>query len=184
MRSIGTHRGNFVLRSMIQQTARRRLYASLAPSQGETPLGADPAMVRWSRAFFDRLREALLPRMAVAATLDEGELRYFGGADLSLWALASPHALVVAYDHHDTPQQIRDRARRWRACLQTRTAPGLASPHWGHPVYGARLDPLSGELDVVWATLGNWFEFAVGESGTAREYDLPREWAALSEGLA
>jgi len=169
---------------MIQQTGRRRLYATLAPSQGETPIGADPATVRWSRAFFDRLREALLPRMAVAASLEEGELRYFGGADLSLWALASPHAIVVAYDHHDSPQQIRDRARRWRACLQTRTAPGLASPHWGHPVYGARLDPLSGELDVVWATLGTWFDFALGESGPIRDRDLPRHWLAAASGVA
>ncbi len=184
MRSIGTHRGNSVLRSMIQQTGRRRLYANLVPSQADTPIGADPATVRWSRAFFDRLRDALLPRMAVAASLEEGELRYFGGADLSLWALASPHAIVVAYDHQDSPQQIRDRARRWRACLQTRTAPGLASPHWGHPVYGARVDPLSGELDVVWATLGSWFDFALRESGPIRDHDLPRHWQAAATGAA
>lgn len=183
MRSIGTHRGNFVLRSMIQQTARRRLYAALSPSQGE-PDSADPESVRWTREFFDRLRSALLPRMAVAASLDEGELRYFGGGSMSLWALAAPNALVVAYDYYDSPQQIRDRARRWRACLKTRTAPGLASPHWGHPVYGARLDPRSGELEVVWASLGRWFDFAIGDEPPARERDVPRHWPLPAEGAA
>ncbi len=184
MRSIGTHRGNSVLRSMIQQTARRRLYAELTPSQGGSTGAADPTEVRWSRTFFERLRQTLLPRMAVAASLDVGELRYFGGGELSLWALASPDSLVVAYDHQDSPEQIRERARRWNACLLTRTAPGLASPHWGHPVYGARVDPRSGELDVVWATLGRWFEFAQSEPARAREVDLPRRWLESAEGCA
>ncbi len=184
MRSIGTHRGNSVLRSMIQQTARRRLYAELSPAQGGPVRDGDPEAMRWSLAFFKRLHAALLPRMAVAGSLEEGELRYFGGGELSLWALASPLALVVAYDHQDSPQQIRDRARRWNACLQTRTAPGMASAHWGHPVYGARLDPRSGELDVVWASLGRWFDFAVGEDSPARELDLPRHWSSAGAAFA
>ena len=180
MRSIGTHRGNPVLRSMIQQAGRRRLYASLAPHQGELDSSADPQAIRWTREFFEHLRSALLPRMAVTAALEEGELRYFGGADWSLWALSAPHALVVAYDHGDSPAQIRERARRWRACLQTRTAPGLASPHWGHPVYGARLDPRTDELDVVWATLGSWFDFAREEELLERICDAPPQWGERS----
>ena len=73
--------------------------------------------------------------------------------------------------------EIRERARRWLSCLTTRTAPGLASPHWGHPVYGARLDPLSGELDVVWAEPGDWCDAVLAERLPTCEWEAPRTWA-------
>jgi len=180
MRSIGTHRGNPVLRGMIDQSARRRLYSSLEPARaGAEGTPGDPSAVRWTRAFFERLRDVLVPRMAVTAALEDGELRYFGGSPPDLWALCAPHALVLAYEHADSPQQIRERARRWSACLRTRTAPGLASPHWGHPVYGARLDPANGELDVVWAAPGDWVAFAQDDGAAPRRFDSPRHWTAL-----
>ncbi|MEO5987612.1 MAG: hypothetical protein ABIU54_09160 [Candidatus Eisenbacteria bacterium] len=169
MRSIGTLPGNSVLRSMIRQAARRRLYAELTPSQGGPSGEADPREARWSLAFFERLRQVLLPRTAAVASLEVGELRYFESSASKWWVLTSPHDLVVAYDYQDSPEQLRDRARRWIACLQTRTAPGLASQHWGHPVYGARLDPRSGKLDVVWATPGHWLDLVLGDGLLERE---------------
>ncbi len=73
---------------------------------------------------------------------------------------------------------IDQSARRWHACLRTRTAPGLASPHWGHPVYGARLDPANDELDVVWAAPGDWVAFAFDDESATRSFDSPRHWAS------
>lgn len=177
MRSFGSRRGNTAVRFMVEQASRRRLWTWLTPER-EVPdvEDADPLAVRWTRAFFDRLREVVLPRMAVVERMEVGELRFFGGDTLSLWAMAAPHGLVIAYEHHDTPEQIRIRARRWHTCLSTRTAPGLASRHWGHPVYGARVEPDTGELDVVWAVPGEWLAFATGEVAPAREFDAPRHW--------
>ncbi len=157
MRPIGTRRGNTMVRFQVDQSSRRRLWAALAPSQvDETAPGADQWSVRWSRRFYDHVRRRLLPRMTVAGRLDEGEVRWYGGESLRLWALVDVHATVLAIEHGETPGTLAARARRWIACLTTRTAPGLASPHWGHPVYGARLDIRTGELDVVWATPGDW----------------------------
>jgi hypothetical protein len=136
---------------------------------------------RWGREFFERLRDAWLPRMAHVADTPDGELRYLGSSAMSLWAFTSAHATALAYDANDTATQIRERARRWLGCLTTRTAPGLASPHWGHPVYGARLDPLSGELDVVWAEPGDWCEAVLACTLPTREWDLPRSWTREPE---
>jgi hypothetical protein len=94
-----------------------------------------------------------------------------------VWAFVAPLATVLALDHADSEREIRERARRWLGCLTTRTAPGLASPHWGHPVYGARLDPASGELDVVWAVPGEWCEAVLADRIPEREWDLPAHWA-------
>lgn len=179
MRSFGIIRGNATVRFMVEQSSRRRLGAGLTPGRGGPEDGRpDPLAVRWTRAFFDRLRDHVVPRMAVVDALEEGELRFFGGDALGIWALVSRGALVLAYEHGDSPQQIRDRARRWQACLRTRTAPGLASPHWGHPVYGARLEPGSGELDVVWAVPGDWLGFATSELPLPAQWRLPRHWSA------
>jgi hypothetical protein len=107
----------------------------------------------------------------------EGQLRYYGSRAMSVWAFVSEHATALAYEHAESPEQIRERARRWLACLTTRTAPGLASPHWGHPLYGARLDPLNGELDVVWAFPGEWCDAVWSSELPAREWDAPRDWS-------
>ena len=170
MRSTGIS----ALRSTIEQAARRRM--SWVTSQGGGPDGGEPDHVaeRWGRAFFDRLHATMLPHMAAVDTIEGASLRYLGSPDISLWALVAPHATVVAYDHADTPEQIRDRARRWLSCLATHTAPGLASPYWGHPVYGARVEPATGELDVVWALPDPWFEFATCEHD--QTWDAPLHW--------
>src|SRR5262249_55945718 len=177
MRLTGHRRGNPAVRFMIEQTARRRMWTAFSPGrEGALEPQGDGAERRWSREFFERLRDAWLPRMAHVADLPEGELRYFGSAALSVWALESPHATAIAYEYAETPAEIRERVRRWLACLTTRTAPGLASPHWGHPVYGARLDPLSGELDVVWALPGEWCEALLSGVLPEREWDAPQSW--------
>ena len=176
MRLTGHRRGNPMVRCMIEQTARRRMYASLSPEREGAEAARAGGVVRWSREFFEQLHSTLLPRMAYVADTPEGQLRYFGSQALSVWAFVSEHATALAYEHADTPVQIRERARRWLGCLTTRTAPGLASPHWGNPVYGARLDPLSGELDVVWAVPGEWCDRVMAGSVPSREWDTPRHW--------
>src|SRR5262245_32816674 len=177
MRLTGPRRGNHTVRFMIEQTARRRMYSALSP---ERELAGDPgsegSLRRWSREFFDRLHGTLVPRTAAVADTPEGTLRYYGSKAMSVWALVGAHNLAVAFEHAESPRQIGERARRWLACLTTRTAPGLASSHWGHPVYGARVDPLSGELDVVWAFPGEWCDAVVQGALPAREWDVPRSW--------
>ena len=181
MRLTGFRRGNSTVRFMIEQTARRRMYSALSP---EREAAGDPAsegaVRRWSREFFEQLNAALLPRMAHVADTPEGQLRYYGSRAMSVWAFVSEHATTLAYEHAESPAQIRERARRWLACLTTRTAPGLASSHWGHPVYGARLDPLSGELDVVWAFPGEWCDAVVSAALPVREWDVPQSWSGAA----
>jgi len=178
MRQTGYRRGNPTVRFMIEQTARRRMYSSLSPErEGAPDPGSEGAVRRWSPAFFEQLHAALLPRMAYVADTPEGQLRYYGSRAMSVWAFVSEHATALAYEHAESPAQIRERARRWFACLTTRTAPGLASPHWGHPLYGARLDPLSGDLDVVWAFPGEWCDAVWSSELPAREWDAPRAWS-------
>ena len=182
MRLTGHRRGNPTLRFMIEQTARRRMWSPPAPARdGAMAHAGEGAERRWGREFFERLRGSWLPRMAHVATTPEGELRYLGSAALRLWAFAAPHGMALAYEVDDSANQILERARRWLACLTTRTAPGLASPHWGNPVYGARLDPLSGELDVVWAVPGDWCEAVLAGTIPEREWDAPPGWASAPE---
>lgn len=178
MRSFGSRRGNNAVRFMVEQTARRRMWASLGPDRGEERGGGrDPLAARWTRAFFERVRARAMPLMAPVEPFGErGELRFFGGDRLSLWGLSTPHELVIAYEHGENPASLRERACRWLACLTTRTAPGLASRHWGHPVYGARLDPRTDELDVVWAVPGDWLGLVASELPVPRDHDLPRHW--------
>jgi hypothetical protein len=179
MRLTGFRRGIPKVRFMVEQAARRRMWS--ARSRDPEARGTEPgagAVQRWGPEFFEQVRGVLLPRMAPVAETPAGELRYLGSSAMSLWALVSDHALAIAHDHDDTPGQIRERAGRWLSCLTTRTAPGLASPYWGHPVYGARLDPLSGALDVVWALPGEWCEAVLSGSLPQREWDAPRSWQA------
>lgn len=182
MRPTGTRPGLSVMRLMIEQTARRRMGAAVPPGRGVAgpSVGADAAR-RWGREFFETLRGVLVPRMAPVVETPEGWLRYLGSPALSLWAFGSDLHLALAHEYTDTPEQIVERARRWLGCLRTRTAPGLASPHWGHPVYGARLDPLSGELDVVWAVPGDWCEAVLAGRFPEREWDAPRSWSRAPE---
>lgn len=181
MRPIGTHRGNAVVRSAVERAARRRLWATLTPHEGVELPGPDPTFrVRFTRRFFDRILEHVLPRMAVALAVDDSEVRYFGADDLCLWAMHSPGGLVLAYECGEAPELLRERARRWAACLRTRTAPGMVTPHWGHPVYGARLDPLHGDLDVVWATPGSWCSFVLADGPERRGWKRPPHWQPLA----
>src|SRR5262245_65999272 len=159
MRPTGHRRGNPAVRFMIEQTARRRMWTASGGGPGveaAVEAAGEAAERRFSPEFFERLRDAWLPRMAHVTDTPEGQLRYLGSSAMSMWALVSQHATALAYEMAETPAEIRERARRWLACLTTRTAPGLASTHWGHPLYGARLDPVSAELDVVWAVPGEW----------------------------
>lgn len=183
MRPTGSRPGFTVMRSRIEQTARRRMGAAVLPGRdGDGPEPGEDAAQRWTREFFDRLREQLVPRMATVTERPEGWLRYLGSSTMSLWAIGSEHHLALAHEHGETPQQIVEHARRWLACLRTRTAPGLASPHWGHPVYGARLDPLSGELEVVWAVPGEWCEAVLSGTLPEREWDAPKYWSEATVG--
>jgi len=183
MPSFGSRRGNPALRSAVDQAARRRLWAALEPDAGEPASGPDAlAAACWSRGFFDRIRAEVFPRMAPALAFEGAELRYFGGEHVALWALQAAHELVLAVECLDTPASLLERARRWRACLRTRTSPGLMTRSWGRPVYGARLDPLSDELDVVWATPGDWCGIVLGELPAPRHAGLPAHWGGA--GLA
>ena len=178
MRQTGHRRGNPAVRFMIEQTARRRMWSPPVPArEGTLEAASEGAERRWGFEFFERLRDAWLPRMAHVTDTPEGELRYLGSSAMRLWAFTSTHATALAYEMDDSAVQIRERARRWLACLTTRTAPGLASPHWGHPLYGARLDPLSGELDVVWALPGEWCDAVLSGALPEREWDAPPTWA-------
>ena len=177
MRAVGTRRGNTMVRFLVDQTARRRLWASGAPSQLATDSPpSDHWSARWTPRFLERIHRRLIGRMCFVDALPEGELRWYGGAEVRLWCVTDAHHTVLALDHGDTPAQIRERARRWRSCLSTRTAPGLASPHWGHPVYGARLDQASGELDVVWAVPGEWCALVLGATTPEPVAPLPEAW--------
>lgn len=178
MRTMGVYRGNPTLRVAIGSALRRRLYAGLTPHAGEPETAPeDMHSERWSRPFFDHLRDTVLPTMAPIEAVDDAVLSYFGRPSISMWGLRSEYSLVVAYDFHDSRDELRERARRWLACLRTRTAPGLASRHWGHPVYGARLDPRSDELDVVWAVPGDWMTVATADEPLTRTLDQPEHWS-------
>src|SRR5689334_3579199 len=177
MRLTAPRRGNPTVRFMIEVSARRRLASGLRVRRESAEAGERDVM-RWGRTFFERVHATLLPRTALVAETAEGELRYYGSRAMSLWAFVTQHATTLAYDAADTEAQIRERARRWLACLTTRTAPGLASPHWGHPLYGARLDPMTGELDVVWAVPGDWIEAVLAGPLPEREWDAPPSWNA------
>ena len=172
----GPRRGNPAVRFMIEQTARRRLWPG--PDAAAADVAAQGDAVRWSRGFFERVRGRMLPRMAAVTELAEGQLRYYGSEALSLWALVAPNATALALDHGESASEIRERAGRWLRCLATRTAPGLASSHWGHPVYGARVDLPTGELDVVWAFAGSWCDAVLSDSLPERTRDAPRAWLA------
>lgn len=174
MRAFGSHRGNPALRIVIEQTARRRLWASLGPERPGLVRADDAAL--HTRERFETLRAIVRDRFAPLDTLPEGTLSYFGVPGLQMWALHDAHALVLALDHEDPPAHIVVRARRWSDCLRTRTTPGLASTHWGHPVYGARLDPHCGEFDLVWAFAGEWLGGLL--AATTRAWSRPDHWPA------
>lgn len=137
---------------------------------------------RWGREFFDAVRGALVPRMAPVAETPEGELRYLGSRAMRLWGFVSGQVVALAHEYGETPEQIGQRSRRWLGCLATRTAPGRPSPYWGHPLYGARLDPLSGRLEVVWAQPGDWCEAVLAGDLPEREWDAPRSWVVETVG--
>jgi hypothetical protein len=176
MRLTGHRRGNPAVRFMIEQTSRRRMWSATSQERAGTESAPEATVVRWSREFFQQLHASLLPRMAYVTDTPEGQLRYLGSHAMSLWAFVNEHTTALAYEIGDSPSQIRERSRRWLACLASRTAPGLASPHWGHPVYGARVDPLSGELDVVWAVPGDWCDAVVRGAVPEREWEAPPSW--------
>lgn len=178
MRSFGNRPGLTVLRASVESTARRRMVSRGGALLHDAAM--DDLYTPWSRPFFDRLRTVVEQRFADVLALPQGGLRYFGTQGLQLWGLVSESALVLALDHEDAPDQIVERAKRWESCLNTRTTPGLASPHWGHPVYGARLDPRSGMLDVVWAFAGEWCGLAEPDAPLERVHDRPGHWSSLT----
>lgn len=180
MRLTGPRRGNPTLRFMVEHAARRRMAAGFRVEREASGPGSPGDVKRWSREFFDSLHATLVPRTAHVVDTPEGELRYFGSSAMSVWAFVGQQVTALAYDHAETPWQIGERSRRWLTCLRSRTAPGLASPYWGHPVYGARLDPASGELDVVWAVPGTWCDAVLADALPEREWDAPRNWEAAA----
>ena len=177
MRSIGSRRGNPILRAAVEQTARRRMESLVDPLSGAEHVRRDamPEPTR-TRAFFERIRERLLPRMEPMLCVDGAELGYFGSEAVGLWGMRASHGLVLACECADTPAQIVERARRWLACLRTRTTPGMLDRTWGRPVYGARLDPASDSFDVVWSTPGDWCRLVMAEEPSPRSWSLPPHW--------
>lgn len=179
MRSIGTRRGNPLLRASIEMSARRRMEWLIASDPGDDGAARDGARahaLRFTRAFFDRIREQVLPRMAPALSVDGAEVRYFAADGLALWGMQSAQGLVLAYECSDTPALLAERARRWLGCLRTRTAPGMLDRTWGRPVYGARHDAQGESLEVVWATPGDWCGFVLADEQPARQQSLPQYW--------
>ena len=140
--------------------------------------GADdpPGAPAFTRAFFERIRDIVLPRMTPALAVDGAELRYFAAADLGLWAMSAADGLVLACESDDTPALLSERARRWLTCLRTRTTPGIQLRTWGLPVYGARLHAASDRLDVVWATPGPWCGFVLADDAVSTVRNLPLHW--------
>ncbi len=178
MRSIGTRRGNALLRASVEQSARRRMESWIYPHAGEAPAADSPASPAYTRAFFERIRDILLPRTAPALVVEGAEVRYLASSDPGLWAMSAATGLVLAYECADTPALLAERASRWLACLRTRTAPGMLLRTWGRPVYGARLDAAQDRLDVVWATPGPWCGLVLDDPPAAFVRDLPAHWPA------
>jgi hypothetical protein len=129
-----------------------------------------------SRAFYERVRERALPRMAPALSVDGAEVRYFGAIDLALWCVRGQYGLVLAYECCDGPAQLADHARRWLGCLRTRTSPGMLDRTWDRPVYGVRHDAASDALEVVWTKPGDWCRFVLADEPQQRLWNLPPHW--------
>ena len=147
------------------------------PHADSAPGAADPSLASaFTRAFFVRIRDVVLPRMTPALAVDGAELRYFAAADLGLWAMSAADGLVLACECDDTPALLSERARRWLTCLRTRCTPGVQLRTWGLPVYGARLDAVNDRLDVVWATPGPWCGFVLADDPVATVRDRPPHW--------
>ena len=149
----------------------------ICPPAGSASGANDPpGAPAFTRAFFERIRDIVLPRMTPALAVDGAELRYFAAADIGLWAMSAADGLVLACESDDTPALLSERARRWLTCLRTRTTPGVQLRTWGLPVYGARLDVASDRLDVVWATPGPWCGFVLADDAVSTVRNLPLHW--------
>jgi hypothetical protein len=147
------------------------------PHSGSAPGAADPSRApAFTRAFFERVRDLVFPRMTPALAVEGVEVRYFAAADLGLWAMSGADGLVLACECDDTPALLSERARRWLTCLRTRTTPGVQLRTWGLPVYGARLDAASDRFDVVWATPGPWCGFVLADDPAPTLRSLPPHW--------
>jgi hypothetical protein len=149
------------------------------PHAGSDPAARDDAYEpSRTRAFFERIRERVLPNMAPALSVDGAEVRYLGTDRLALWGLRAAQGLVLAYECADTPALLAERARRWLACLRTRTTPGMLDRTWGRPVYGARLDSACDTVEVVWTKPGDWCGLVLSDTPAPRLWDLPQHWQA------
>jgi hypothetical protein len=179
MRLTGHRRGNPTVRFMIEQTARRRMWSPPAPARnGDMAQAGDGAERRWDREFFDRLRNAWLPRMAHVADTPDGELRYLGSAD-------APAVGVRRAARHGAG--LRGGRHRGRRSANAPVAGSPVSPRARRPgsrartgatrCTGARLDPHSGELDVVWALPGDWCDAVLAGTLPECEWEAPRTWA-------
>ena len=178
MRAIGSRRGNAILRASVQMSARRRLESWIVPHAASAPGGApEDAGPEYTRAFFDRVRNDLLPRMTPALALEGAEVRWLGAGGAGMWAMDASVGLVLALECADTPALLAERAKRWLACLRTRTTPGVLDRTWGQPVYGARLDAGRDEPDVVWSRPGEWRGVVLAGAWPAGGA-LPAPWRA------
>lgn len=177
MRSIGSRRGNPILRASVEQSARRRMESWSVPSAGEPAARESFRAATFSREFFERVRAQFLPRMTPALTVDDAEVRYWGAAGLGLWGMQASHGLVLAVECADTPSLLVERARRWISCLRTRSAPGMLLRSWGRPVYGARFDRAYDALEVLWSTPGEWCGMVLADEPGAPQFARPPHWS-------
>jgi hypothetical protein len=177
MRSVGSRRGNPLLRTSIEQSSRRRLESWIVPHASSAPaLPGDDEAPEYSREFFERIRRHWLPRMTRALAFEGVEVLWCGATEPGLWAMSSNQGLVLAYECADTPALLAERAKRWLGCLRTRTMPGILSRTWGAPVYGARLDTVRDELDILWARPGAWRGTLLADEPDAGGWSLPPHW--------
>lgn len=179
MRSIGSRRGNPILRASVEQSSRRRMESWIWPHAADEPPASDDVLeVSRTRAFFERIRGHVLPSMAKALDVDGAEVRYYGADGFALWGLVAAQGLVLAYECADTPTLLAERARRWLGCLRTRTTPGMLDRTWGRPVYGARLNPVGDTVEIVWSKPGDWCGFVLSDEPAARLWSAPPHWEA------
>ena len=180
MRSIGSRRGNPILRASVEQMrpSAHGIVDRPAGRRGHAPgRGRRRGRVRLARVLRSHPRRTSCRACRRPLDVDGAEVRYFGAADLGLWA----------HERHAGPR-ARVRVRRHAGASRRARAPLARLPAHAH-VAGhalALLGPArlrrasrsrrSDSLDVVWAMPGRWCGFVLAETPQPRLWNLPPHW--------